>query len=65
MRFGCFSHYDFVLSCAKIFATIYALPLNKEQINDVQTNKDLILKSKVEPWQPRNKVSIKYTFQFK
>jgi len=35
---------------------IYAIPVKKEQINDIQTNKDIISQTKIEPWQPRNKV---------
>ncbi|CAF1097144.1 unnamed protein product [Adineta ricciae] len=51
-------HYNFVLSCAKIFAMVYAIPVTNEQINDVKTNRDVISQSKIEPWQPRNKVII-------
>ncbi|CAF3810848.1 unnamed protein product [Rotaria socialis] len=51
-------HYDFVLSCAKILAKIYAVSVKHEQINDVGANKNIILQTKIEPWQPRNKVII-------
>ncbi|CAF4141138.1 unnamed protein product, partial [Rotaria sp. Silwood2] len=51
-------HYNFVLSCAKLFAVIYNIPVNKEQINDIEKNKHLILQTKVESWQPRNKIII-------
>ncbi|CAF0838485.1 unnamed protein product [Adineta steineri] len=51
-------HYNFVLSCAKIFAIIYAIPVTNEQINNVEKNKNIISETKIEPWQPRNKVII-------
>jgi hypothetical protein len=38
---------------------IYAVPLNNEQINDADTNKNIILQTKIEAWQPRNKVNLK------
>jgi hypothetical protein len=36
---------------------IYAVPVTNEEINDVDTNKNIILQTKIEPWQPRNKVN--------
>ncbi|CAF0935485.1 unnamed protein product [Rotaria sordida] len=51
-------HYDFVLSCAKLFAVIYNIQVNKERIYDVETNKNIILQTKIETWQPRNKIII-------
>ncbi|CAF4774469.1 unnamed protein product [Rotaria sp. Silwood1] len=51
-------HYDFVISCAKLFSVIYDIPVNREEINNVGTNKDTISQTKIEPWQPRNKIII-------
>lgn len=50
-------HYNFVLSCAKILAMIYAVQVDSEQIDDVENNKKIISQAKIEQWQPRDKVS--------
>lgn len=51
-------HYEFVISCAKIFAMVYNIPSIDDQIKDTDKNKEMIQRLQIDLWQPRDKIII-------